>query len=604
MTLFPARCRLRALTLVMVVSLLAGCNTPPAPGSTTTPPDAANPTVTLMPTNTAPQPTSPPEPVIIAVNLGRPPGSLDPALVVPRDAAGNDLAENLFAGLMALDPDSGQVTPALVREWEILDDGLTWNAFLRDDIYWVRINAESGQMEQVRPITAGDVVYTVRRVCHPDTGAPLAQAAFVIKGCREVHQANASTLTPEFVEQTLGVRVLNDVAVEFRLESTPGVFLSALAMPVLRPVPADLVEAAGTGWTQPATIWTSGRYAVQPTVPAEEGYTLAVNEFYPEAPQGNVEVVQVGFADGAQQAYAAWQEGLLELSALPPDATATAPFDDDPRYRRLVQPVTTFIAFSYDTSPFDSAAVRRALSLALDREAIIGEILAPGGVTGVPARTLTPPGSASNPRYGKGGVQSDPDAARAALSGAGYPDCRGLPPVTLLTDESDLSLRLAEGYVQDWVEVLGCAQGDFTIEQQPNAAVLDNLRELPSGRRHERPGLITLSWQADIFDAHHWLADILGCRDLFPDAYLNQDRACGDIDNQLVAAATLQDVEARTELYAALDETLFGPDGEMPVIPVYFHARAVAIQPWVEAYPLHAGPLRFDRWVVDAAMKP
>jgi oligopeptide transport system substrate-binding protein len=581
--------------------LLAGCNLiGPRPDGGSPTPGGAGPTVTLMSTPAQSEATRAPESVIATVNLGRPPGTIDPALVAPPnvDPAGNDLVENLFIGLTALDPDTGQITPALAKSWEAAAGELTWILHLRDDVSWVSINTETGQMEGERPVTAEDVVFAVRRACRADTGAPLAQAAYVIKGCREVNQADPSTLTSEFVEGTLGVRVLNDVTVELKLESNEAVLPSVLAMPVLRPVPATLFEAAGDSWTDPDLIWTSGPYAVQPTIPPEEGYTLIANQFWPEARSGNVDVVQISFSEAPAEAFGAWQEGRLDLTILPGEEMAAAPFEDDPTYRQLVQQAATLIVFSYDTPPFDRPGVRRAFSLALDRERIIAGTLSGGGVTGIVARTLTPPGAAAAPSYGEVGVSYDPDAARAALSDGGYPSCQGFPPVTLLTDESRLSGALAEAYVESWVETLGCSPGAFVIEQQPLHDVLITLHEPPSGNWQTRPGLITLGWQADYVDAQHWLADIIGCRDLFPDAYLNQGRACVEADNWLVEATMTWDMDARSALYASIDEALFGPGGEMPVIPVYFHARALVIQPWLEAYPLHAGALRFDRWVM------
>jgi oligopeptide transport system substrate-binding protein len=583
--------------------LLAGCNLigprPEDGGSPT--PGGVGPTVTLMPAPAQPEATGTPESVIATVNLGRPPGTIDPALVAPPnvDPAGNDLVENLFVGLTTLDPDTGQVTPGLAKSWEAAAGELTWILYLRDDVFWVSINTETGQMERERAVTAEDVVFAMQRACRPDTGAPLAQAAFVIKGCREVNEADLSTLTPEFVEGTLGARVLNDVTVELKLESNEAVLPSVLAMTVLRPVPITLFEAAGDSWTDPDLIWTSGPYAVQPTIPPEEGYTLIANQFWPEAKSGNVDVVQISFAEDPAEAFGAWQEGRLDLTVLPGEEMAAAPFEDDPAYRRLVQQAVAMIVFSYDTPPFDRPGVRRALSLALDRERIIAGALADSGVTGIAARTLTPPGAAAAPPYGEVGVSYDPDAARAALSDGGYPGCQGFPQVTLLTGEAHLSGALAEAYVESWVETLGCSPQAFAIEQQPLRTVQTTLHEPPSGSWQSRPGLITLGWQADYVDAQHWLADIIGCRDLFPDAYLNQSRACVEADNWLVEAMMTWDMDARSAFYVSIDEAFFGPGGEMPVIPVYFHARGVVIQPWVEVYPLHTGALRFDRWVVD-----
>jgi oligopeptide transport system substrate-binding protein len=547
-----------------------------------------------------------PEPVLVKVNLGRPPQTLDPALTASPDTdpAANDLADNLFIGLTTLDPDTGRVEPALARSWEQIDDGLTWIVHLRDDVFWVSINPATGQMERMRPVTAGDVVAAVRRACHPDTRAPLAQAAFVIRGCREVNLQDSAALTPAFIEQTLGTRVLNDITVEFKLVANASYFPTVLAMPLLRPIPAELVESAGEGWTHPDMIWTSGPYAVQPGIPPEEGYTLIANRFWPLERQGNVEVVQVGFDPELGPDASMWQTQPLGLTTLPRDQLATAPPGDDPSYWLMAQPAAMFIAFSYETPPLDKLEVRQALALALDRQALIDGVLEPFGLTGIPALTITPPGTAGAPPYGEIGVTYDPQAAQAALASAGYANCVGLPPITLLTGDSDVAGALAGRYIEQWGQVLGCGPETFILQQDSLLNVVSTLRQRSESRWYARPGLIALGWQADYPDAQHWLADLWGCRDLFPTAYFDLGRACTDADQRLAEAATLQDQAERAELYRQVEEAFFGPAGEMPVIPVYFWARPLAVQQWLEIAPLRAGSLRFDRWVVDTALTP
>lgn len=598
-----SRLKIVLFTLAAGAVLMTGCGKGPEVPSPTPVIEATATETEAEPATNAPTPV--PEPVEVRVNLGQAPQTIDPALLptINVDPAGSDLAANLFISLTGLDPDTGLVGPALAKNWETADDGLTWTVYLRDDVFWVAVNPETGSVEKMRPVTAGDVVFSVQRVCNPATGAPLAKAAFFIQGCRELHLTEPDLVTPEMVEQTVGVRVLNDVAVEFRLESGAGAFPSVMAMPLLDPVPADLVESDGADWTQPAAIWTSGPFAVQPES-SPEGYTLVTNPFWPLDRAGNVEEIQVSFIDDLD-AVAAWERGEFDVSLLPASAYNITSFEDDPRYRQLVEPVLTMVAFSYDVPPFDNPDVRRALSLALDRSAIIKEVLLPAGANGVPARTMTPPGSAAAPRYGEVGAGFDPDAARAALDAAGYPDCQGFPPVTLLTDESGHSGEIAARIVQGWADVLNCPAETFAIDQQPYLSVLTALQTRPSDRQVNPPGMITLSWQADMADAHHWLADIIGCQELFPDAYIDSGRACVDADQQLLEAlSSLDDPETRSATYAAIEEAFFGADGEMPVIPVFFHARAVALHPWMEVYPLHAGPLQFDRWLVDLETRP
>jgi oligopeptide transport system substrate-binding protein len=578
----------------LVIFLLAACGSPsPAP---------ATPVSTELSSTSTPTPA--PEPVLVRIDLGLPPASIDPLRVGPREASANDLVENLFVGLTRLDGDSGEVEPALAKSWETSSDGLTWTFSLRDDLSWVSIDQETGQVTRKRLITAADVVYTVQRVCRASTSESLASAAFVIKGCREIGEQNPDSLTDEIVERTVGVRVLNDTTVEFKLTSDAAYFPSLLAMPLLRPVPSEIVDAEEDQWTQPGKVWTSGPYAVQPNIPPEEGYTLIANSFWPLARSGNVDIVQISFSQDASQPFTAWQSGDLALVTLPADEIAKVSFEDDPAYRLLAQPAATFVVANYDTPPLDNIDVRWALSLAVDRQKLIDKVLEPADTTALPALDIVPPGSAGAPAYGEVGVAPDLDAARARLADAGYRGCVHLPRITLLVDDSTLSQLVGDQLIETWTEVFGCPAGVFELEQQSLNDVETLLRQPAAIRQPRRPGLILLNWQANYSDAYHWQADIFACREEFPDAFANQSRACVEGELGLTQAITTLDPQLRAGSYRHVEEAFFGPDGEMPVVPLYFYSRAIAIQPWIDIYPLHAGPLRFEEWVVASDHLP
>ena len=102
----------------------------------------------------------------------------------------------------------------------------------------------------------------------------------------------------------------------------------------------------------------------------------------------------------------------------------------------------------------------------------------------------------------------------------------------------------------------------------------------------------------------HWLADIVGCKELFPAAYLNQGRACSAADEAISSADTDFDQDSRIGHIAQIEDDLFGAAGEMPVIPLYYWARPIAVQSWLDIGEAEGGPLRFDRWLVDPAQLP
>jgi oligopeptide transport system substrate-binding protein len=595
--------RIAALLLIMLA--LAGCQ-PPGPIPTPT----ATPAVADGQTGVPPLPTeagdglTPGAPEEVAINLGNPPLTLDPMRVAPLDDSAADLVENLFAGLVQLNADTRLLELGLARGWDQLEGGLTWRLRLRDDIFWVRVDPASGQVNRVRPITADDFVFAVRRACQPALTTPLGYnpGLFLIKGCREVSAFDPALLTPALTDQMLVIQAIDDLTIEVQLTVSSASFPAVLAMPMLRPVPADLVAAEGDGWTEPDTIWTSGPFAMQPASAGEDGYTLVANPYWPVQRSGTIDTVRVSFGAEAERLQR-WEDGSLALAVVPETAIRTLQPGELTAYRLLARPVTVFLALSYDTPPLDNGDVRRALAAAIDRQAVIDRVLVPAGSAGIPAPTLVPPGTAGAAAQGEPGIRYDPDAARLLLTRAGYAGCNGMPPVSVLADDTPLSASLMRTVIRMWEEVLRC-DGVFTLTQMPAFEVYAALQTPPLPDQARRAGITALAWQADYPDAQHWLADILGCRGLFPEAFLNQARPCSSLDEGLIATSVLHDSELRVEILAGFEAALFGPQGEMPVIPIYYDARALAIQPWLEIAPQRGGPLRFDRWIVHPSSQP
>jgi ABC-type oligopeptide transport system substrate-binding subunit len=267
-----------------------------------------------------------------------------------------------------------------------------------------------------------------------------------------------------------------------------------------------------------------------------------------------------------------------------------------------------FLAFSFEQPPAHDEHVRRALAAAVDRERLIAGALGPDQHA-LPLTGIIPPGAALAPNDQPPGY--DAEYAQAELAEAGYPDCRGLPPLALMVDSSDTSQRVGESLVAMWEETLGCRVGTITVDAQPYQDVGAAAQNVPPptptpAPPEEQPDkpifraeVILRYWQADYPDANNWTADILGCATGFPGAYLRQGRDCGPVDRILQEAMTTYEAEARADLYREVEAQLFGPQSLTPVVPLYVQVRAVQAEPWLTIWPDRAGPLRFDAWLVD-----
>ncbi|NDJ54300.1 MAG: hypothetical protein GYB68_14610 [Chloroflexi bacterium] len=576
---------------LLALLLLSACQPSPSPTLLPSPDvtEEEEPTVAVEPSVA---PTLPPEPIVARINLERSPVSIDPTLVAAGDAVGNDLVEAFFVGLTQVDLDTGEILPMLATEWEATDrDGLIWEISLRDDVYWVSIDADTNEFVQQRRVIADDVLAAITRACRADSGAPLFQGALIIAGCREVRASNPATLTDEDIVATLGVSILAESSLEIRLAEPVGYLPSVLAMPLLRPIPHDQV---GPDWTLPANLWVSGAFVPQPTIAPQEGYRLLANPFWPFERMGNIDVLEVSFGR-PDDAFGAFMNGELDLAPIPPGEINPGFFASNGAYQRVARPVTTILIPQAEVPPFDDPQIGLALSLAIDRAALIEQVLeAEGQGTGLPAVQIAPPGTPALQVFDESGY--DPEQARILLREGGYNNCLGLPPTTILIDETPLSRRIAEVLRDMWLAELNCVER-FRIEERPFSEVQDTLLAPPPLFSFPRPGLAVLNWQADILDAHHWYADVFGCQALFPSAYLDQSRPCTEVDELVMTAARTPDQDARFDLYDQIQADMFGSSGEMPVIPLYHFARPLAAEDGITLPP--GGPLRFVEWTLS-----
>ena len=324
-----------------------------------------------------------------------PPIELDPLLAhhTPRDP---DPTPLLFRGLVQVD-EHGQPAPDLAERWVISAEGRVYRFTLRPDLHW-----DDGQ-----PLTAEDVLFTVRRAARDDTGdtAPPFWAA-----------VEARAPAPN--------------SVEFVLREPLGAFLEHASLPIV-------AAHAPPGPTIPRPA-ANGPYRL---ADAEPG-TLALepNPAYHGPPPGlgRVEFRPFPSREAAVQALLAGQvDGMAGLT--PTERTLLASSDrlalhDLPEYNKH-----GLLVLNAQRGPFRDRLTRQAVAQAIDRETLVATTL---DGQGEPAYgPLSPLSWAFDPtlRYRLYG----PLAARALLSDAGWQEAE--PGRPLRRGDETLAITLLAG---------------------------------------------------------------------------------------------------------------------------------------------------------------
>jgi ABC-type oligopeptide transport system substrate-binding subunit len=551
--------------------------------------------IELTPTPTPP-PTAAPEKALGPVELDiafvrDSPPLIDPQQSISRD--GIDLIENLFVGLTRYNHQTNQIEPALAEEWEVSDDGRTWTFHLRDDIFWVRPTkvGEDGlsQVEAVRPVTAGDMVAAVQRACRIEPDLPDTFNLFIIQGCQHVN--SRANPTPADLE-AMGVKALNETTLQFTLTKPAAYFLALTSLWYMRPLPAELMAMAEDEEEQPEEepqLLTSGPFF--PLTP--ELQTLHLNPLWPLPRQGNVEVVNITYAQDPESTLQLWQErqlDLIEATDLEADLTEERLAA---RLQLVPGPTLYYLGFNFDSGVFRESEVRRAFAAAIDRERLVEELF---GLPATGMRHLIPPGTVGSLPVDEVGVGYSPDYARQQLAESGFGSCRLMPPITLLVSSSDLSLQQAELIRRMWIEELDCAEEQIIIEQVQFGTLLANIRP---DAGEARPDVWELAWAAYYPDAHNWMGELLHCED----SENPHNRPCDDNDDLIRQANDVLDTAERANLYRQLENNFFGDTGTMPIVPLYIQNELRLVQSWLTYTPALFGGEQFDTYIIDAEKK-
>lgn len=176
------------LALLLVLLALAACTAAPAaPGEANAP--AA--------------PATSGEALTLRLATVSEPSTLDPNLA--EDYYSITPIEQMFLGLTNINNATSEIEPELAESWTVSDDGTVWTFNLRQDVKWSDGN----------PVTANDIVYSVRRAVMPETASPYAYVLYSIKNAAAINQTEIPTATYDI--ESLGVKALDDYTVEFTL---------------------------------------------------------------------------------------------------------------------------------------------------------------------------------------------------------------------------------------------------------------------------------------------------------------------------------------------------------------------------------------------------
>lgn len=386
------------------------------------------------------------------VQYGSNPETLDPALNSAIDGANTIIT--IFEPLLLIN-ENNEVVGGQAESWETSEDGLTWTFTMRDGLKW----------SDGTDLNAKDFEYSFKRMVDPNTAAPYAETCLgMIDGFEEAAgfpDADGNP-TAEPNPDALNVKASDDGKTLTIVLSYPCSYFDKMAaFATMSPVQQATVEANGDAWcTSPDTFVSNGPYMITDWTPSER-IVLTKNPNYVggwDSSKIVSDTITLLLLEDSSASYAAYNSGEAQLiKDVPTDEipSLTKAEDGGDFYVDTILG-TYYVSLNLQRDAFKDAKVRKALSLAIDRDYVANTIMQG---TYSAADSIVGPGIVDesgyfhdngNAPYISADYEANLTEAKKLLEEAGYPNGEGYPTIEYSTNDAGYHVPLAEYLQQAW----------------------------------------------------------------------------------------------------------------------------------------------------------
>ncbi|PYE87876.1 peptide ABC transporter substrate-binding protein [Phyllobacterium leguminum] len=391
------------------------------------------------------------------------------------------ILKDLYEGLTIYDA-SGKIVPGAAESWTVSDDGTVYTFKLRPNAKW----------SDGSSVTAEDFVFSLKRVEDPKTAAGYANILYPIKNAQKVNKGEVP------VDQ-LGVKAVDDKTLEITLEQPTPFFLELLAHQTALPVSKASVEKNGAKFVQPGVMVSNGAFKLAAHVP-NDSLTVMKNPEYWDA--ANVKLDKVIFYPINDQA-----ASVRRFEAKEMDIVYNFSADQIDRLRKSygdavhVAPWLATYYYTFDTRnpPYNDVRVRRALSMAVDRDFLAKEIYSGSQL---PSYSMVPPGIASYGEPSKADFADKSqldreDEAVKLMKEAGYGEGGKPLDIEIRYNTNPNHERVATAVADMWKSTFGAKVSLRNLD------VASHYAYLQEGGKYD---VARAGWTADYADAENFLA--------------------------------------------------------------------------------------------------
>lgn len=497
--------------------------------------------------------------IVLDVSVGPEPETIDPSLNTAVDGA--TYINHVFEGLMKLNEKS-EIVEGVAESYTVSDDGLVYTFKIRKDAKW----------SDGKDLTADAFVYSWRRLVDPATASDYNYMIDMVKNANEI-------MAEEMDPSELGIRAIDEKTLEITLAVATPYFLEICAFPTTFPLREDIVSKDPDTWTQnPKTYIGNGPFVLD-SWEHQSMIVMKKNDKYYAKDEIVPSTINFHLMEDKNTILAAFENGEILFG------------DDLPNeeIERMTgkglqiegQLGTYFLCLNVEDEIVKDVNIRKALSLAIDRNYIVDSV-AKGGQQ--PADTFVPTGLSdinvtdefhdkANKWYSVDPADYDANVAEAQrlMEEAGYPNGEGFPSLELMINPGHEAI--AEAIIYMWQDKLGVTA---TISSQDWAVFIDTRN------------------QGDYQIARHgWLADYndpISFLDMWVTGGGNNDAQYSnpEYDDLIKRVKASSDrTERMTLMHQA--EDILGED--LPVIPIYYYTDLFLLSDKLEGF--YSSPLGY-----------
>lgn len=476
------------------------------------------------------------------------PRNYDPATTI---SSGD---KRVFSGLVSFDP-ALNLTPDLAERWDVGPDGTVYTFYLR----------QNAKFHNGRPVTAQDVVYSWERAADPDLASDTVLTYLGdIVGVREMVAGTADHIR--------GLNVIDDHTLQVTIDAAKPYFLLKLTFATAFVVDKANVESGQEWYRQPNG---TGPYKLVEWTRFERMVYEANQEFYLGAPSIPYIVVELYSGEG-QRLY---ESGEIDITGVYSVERFTDP--TEPLHNELLTGVdlcTHYMVFDTTRPPFDDVNVRKAFSMAFNRQKYLDVVL---DGRSLPASGIYPPGL---PGFNSAlkGLPYDPAQARQLLAQSKYGGPEGLPSIVF----SDIGIGSyisgdVAAIAEMWEQDLGVT---ITVENLEPNFYYDQIYAGNHGQ------LLRGGWCADYPDPENF-ADVLFHSG---SSQNNGGYSNPQLDALLEAARLERDVNKRIAMYQQAEQIIV--DDAAALFTIHSLSYQL-VKPYVKGYVFTPIDIPIERYM-------